>query len=100
GHGVAAVERNQFRLVFVGLRPSVNRAIVVGEQFDWRRSDHAEEIVCFGRDEMNLGVGALPAEIAVETRQPPWRLEAPAVILEAFRREIEPPFPLTHTVLQ
>src|SRR5215813_11027971 len=100
GHGVAAVERNQFRLVFGGLRPGVNRAIVVGEQFDWCRSDRAEEIVRCGRDEMNLGVGALPAEIPVEARQPRWRLEAPAVVLETFRREIEPPFPVAHAVLQ
>ena len=49
---------------------------------------------------MNLGIGALPAEIAVEARQPRWRLEAPAVILEAFRREIESPFPVAHAVLQ
>src|SRR5262249_31594677 len=98
--GVAAVERNQLRLVFGGLRPSVNRAIVVGEEFDGRRSDHAEEIVCCGRDEMNLGIGALPAEIAIEARQPRWRLVAPAVILEAFRGEIEPPFSVAHPVLQ
>src|SRR5689334_12575694 len=79
GHGVAAVQRNQFRLVFGGLRPSVNRAMVVGEQFDRCRPDHAEEIVCCGRDEMNLGIGPLPAEITVETGQPRWRLVAPAV---------------------
>jgi hypothetical protein len=49
---------------------------------------------------MNLGVGALPAEIAIEARQPRWRLIAPAVILEAFRREIEPPFAVANAVLQ
>src|SRR5262249_36255393 len=87
-HGVAAVERDQRRFVVGGLRPGVNGAIVVGEQFDRRRSNHAEEIVCCGRDEMNLGIGTLPAEIAIEARQPRWRLEAPAVVLEAFRREI------------
>src|SRR5205823_4092638 len=100
GHRVAAVERNQLRLVFGGLRPGVDGAIVVGEQFDRRWSDHAEEIVGCGGDEMNLGIGPLPAEIAVEARQPRWRLVAPAVILEAFGREIEPPFPVTYTVLQ
>src|SRR5262249_51518033 len=88
------------RLVFGGLWPGVDRAIVVSEEFDGRRSDHAEEIVCCGRDEMNLGIGALPAEIAVEARQPRWRLVAPAVILETFRREIESPFPVAHPVLQ
>src|SRR5262249_15949257 len=97
---IAAVERNQLRLVFGGLRPGKGRAIVVGEQFDRRRSDHAEEIVCCGRDEMDLGIGALPAEIAVEARKPRWRLEAPAVVLEAFRRQIESPFPVAHAVLQ
>src|SRR6516165_3724692 len=97
---IAAVERNQFRLVFSGLRPGVDGAIVVGEEFDGCRSDHAEEIVCCGRDEMNLGIGALPAEVAVEARQPRWRLVAPAVVLEAFRREIEPPLPVAHAVLQ
>src|SRR5262249_23270483 len=100
GHGVAAVERNQRRFVVGGLRPGKDRAIVVGEQSDRRRSEPAEEIVCCGRDEMNLGIGALPAEIAVDARQPRWRLEAPAVVLEAFRREIEPPFPVAHPVLQ
>src|SRR6478672_5635295 len=100
GHGVAAVERNQFRLVFGGLRPSVNRTIVVGEQFERCRSDHAEEIVCCGRDEMNLGIGPLPAKIAVETRQPRWRLIAPAVVLKAFGCQIESPFPVAYTVLQ
>jgi hypothetical protein len=100
GHGVAAVERNQFRLVFGGLRPGVDGAIVVGEQFDRCRSDHAEVVVGRRGDQMNLGIGALPAEIAVEARQPRWRLEAPAVVLEAFRREIEPPFPVAHPILQ
>src|SRR5262245_21122119 len=100
GHGVAAVERDQRRFVLGGLRPGENRAIVVGEQFDRRRSDHAEEIVCCGRDQMDLGIGALPAEIAVEARKPRWRLVAPAVVLEAFRGEIEPPFSVAHPVLQ
>src|SRR5215831_17309734 len=49
---------------------------------------------------MNLGIGALPAEIAIEARQPRWRLEAPAVVLEPFRREIEAPFAVAHPVLQ
>jgi hypothetical protein len=49
---------------------------------------------------MNLGIGALPAEIAVEARQPRWRLEAPAVVLKAFRREIEAPFSAAYAVLQ
>src|SRR5262249_19672199 len=49
---------------------------------------------------MNLGIGALPAEIAVETRQPRWRLVTPAVVLKAFRCQIEAPFPVTYTVLQ
>src|SRR5262245_46146664 len=97
---IAAVERNQFRLVFGGLRPRVDRAIVVGEQFDRRRSDHAEEVVCRGRDQMNFGIGALPAEIAIEARQPRWRLVAPAVVLEAFRGKIETPLPVAHAVLQ
>src|SRR5262249_38543076 len=70
GHGVAAVERNQSRLVFGGLRPGVNRAIVVGEQLDRCRSNHAEVVVCCGRDEMNLGIGALPAEIAHHAAPP------------------------------
>src|SRR5262249_52617144 len=68
GHGVAAIERGQPRFVLGGLRRRVNGAIVVGEKFDRRRSDHAEEIVCGGRDEMNLGIGALPTEIAVVAR--------------------------------
>src|SRR5262252_6304694 len=100
GHGVAAVERDQRRFVLGGLRPGKDRAIVVGEQFDRRRSDHAEEIVCCGRDKMNLGISALPAEIAVETRQPRWRLVAPAIVLKAFRRQIKSPFPVAYTVLQ
>ena len=100
GHPVAAVEGNQLRLILGGLWPRVDGAIIVGEQFDRRRSDHAEEIVGCGGDEMNLGIGSLPAEIAVEARQPRWRLVAPAVILEAFRREIESPFPVAHAVLQ
>src|SRR5262249_8570263 len=45
----------------LNMRIGINRAIVVGEQFDRRRSDHAEEIVCCGRDQMDLGIGALPA---------------------------------------
>src|SRR5262245_40771711 len=100
GHGVAAIERDQGCFVLGGLRPGVNGAIVVGEQFDRRRSDHAEEIVCRGRDQMNLGIGALPAEIAVEARQPRRRLVAPAVVLEAFRCQIQSPFRVTYTVLQ
>ena len=100
GHGVAAVERDQRPFVLGGLRPGVNRAIVVGEQFDRRRSDHAEVVVGCGRDQMDLGIGALPAEIAVEARKPRWRLVAPAVVLEAFRGEIEPPFSVAHPVLQ
>src|SRR5215831_5108759 len=100
GHRVAAVECNQLRLVLGGLRPRVDSAIIVGEQFDRRRSDRAEVVVGGGGDQMNLGIGALPAEIAVEARQPRWRLEAPAVVLETFRRQIESPFPVTYTVLQ
>src|SRR5262249_45390894 len=100
GHGVAPIERNQFRLVFGGLRPGENRTIIVGEQVDRCRPDHAEVVVGGGRDQMYLGIGPLPAEIAVEPRQSRWRLVAPAVILEAFRREIEPPFPAAYTVLQ
>src|SRR5262249_16499750 len=100
GHGVAAVERDQRRFVLGGLRPRENRPIVVAEQFARRRSNHPEEIVCRGRDQMNLGIGALPAEIAVETRQPRSRLVAPAIILKAFRCQIEPPFPVTYAVLQ
>src|SRR5262249_28391710 len=76
GHGVAAVQRDQRRFVLGGLRPGVNGAIVVGEQFDRRRSDHAEEIVCCRRDQMVLGIGAFPAEIAVEARKPRCRLVA------------------------
>jgi len=46
---VAAVHRDELRLIFGGLRPGIDRAIVVGEQFDRCRSDHAEEIVCTKR---------------------------------------------------
>src|SRR5262245_27261083 len=83
GQGIAAVERNQLCLVLGGLRPGENGLIVVGEQLDRCRSNYAEVVVGGGGDEMNLGIGALPAEIAVEARQPRWRLVAPAVILEA-----------------
>src|SRR5262245_31029114 len=100
GHGVAAIERDQRRFVLGGLRPRVNGAIVVGEKFNRRRSDHAEVVVCCGRDQMNLGIGALPAEIAVEARKPRWRLVAPAVVLKAFRCQIQSPFPVAYTVLQ
>src|SRR5262249_35343732 len=98
--GVAAIERDQRRLVFGGLRPRVNGAIVVGEQLDRRWSDHAEEIVCRGLGQMNLGIGGLPAEIAVEARQPRRRLVAPAVVREAFRCQIQSPVRVTYTVLQ
>src|SRR5262249_15635114 len=57
-------------------------------------------VVCRGRDQMNFGIGALPAEIAIETRQPRRRLVAPAVVLKAFRCQIQSPFPVTYTVLQ
>src|SRR6516165_260606 len=97
---IAAVERNQLGLIFGGLRPRVDGAIVVGEQFDRRGPDHAEVVVCRGRNQMNFGIGALPAEIAIEARQPRWRLVAPAVVLEAFRGKIEAPLPVAHAVLQ
>src|SRR5262249_34456807 len=100
GDGVAAIERDQRRLVFGGLRPRVNGAIVVGEQFDRRGPDHPEVVVCRGRDQMNFGIGALPAEIAIETRQTRRRLVAPGGVLGAFRCQIPSPLPVTYTVLQ
>src|SRR5262245_5544569 len=100
GDVIAAIEGKQFRLISRGLRPGEDRPVVVGEQFDRRGPDHPEVVVCRGRDQMNFGIGALPAEIAIETRQPRRRLVAPAVVLKAFRCQIQSPFPVTYTVLQ
>src|SRR5215813_12564558 len=49
---------------------------------------------------MDLRVGALPAEIAVEARDPRRRLVAPAVIFEPLGGEVEAPFPIPDAVLQ
>ena len=100
GDRVATVHRDQLRLVFCGLRPSVDRAVIVVEKIDRGRPDHAEIVVGDRRNEVDLGVRPSPAEIAVEAREPRRRLVAPAVILEAFGGEIEPPLALAHAVLQ
>ena len=100
GNGVAAVHREELRLVFCGLRPGVDRAVIVVEKLDRGGSDHAEIVVGDRRNEVDLGVRPFPAEIAVEAREPRRRLVAPAVILEAFGGEIEPPLALAHAVLQ
>src|SRR5262249_44165832 len=42
-------------------------------------------------DQMDLRVGALPAETAVKGRDSRWQLVAPAVILESLRGKIERP---------
>ena len=86
GHVVAAVEREQLRSVLCSLRPGEDRPVVVVEQLERRRPDHAEIVVGGRRDEVDLGVGALPAEIAIEAREPRRRLVAPAVVLEPLRR--------------
>jgi hypothetical protein len=49
---------------------------------------------------MNLCVGALPAEIAVEAAEPRRRLVAPPIVLQTFTRQIERPLPLPDAVLQ
>src|SRR5215813_15361343 len=49
---------------------------------------------------MDLRVGALPAEIAVEAGDPRWRLVAPAIVFEPLGGEVEAPFPIPDAVLQ
>ena len=100
GNRIATVHRDQLRLVFCGLRPRVDRAVIVVEKLDRGGSDHAEIVVGDRSNEVDLGVRPFPAEIAVEAREPRRRLVAPAVILEAFGGEIEPPLALAHAVLQ
>src|SRR6266550_1559197 len=65
-------------------------------QIDLRssRNDHAEEIVGLARDQMDLRVGALPTEIAVEAGDTRRRLVTPALILELLRGKIERPSPI------
>src|ERR1700756_5204419 len=49
---------------------------------------------------MDLRVGALPAEVAIDARNPRRRLVAPAVVFEPLGGEIEAPFPIPDAVLQ
>jgi len=49
---------------------------------------------------MDLGVGAFPAEIAIEAGDPRRRLVTPAVILDTLRGKIEAPFSIPDAVLQ
>src|SRR4029453_10573987 len=98
--GVTAIEGKQLRLVFRGLRPGEDRAVIVVEEFDRRRPDHAKEIVGSAGDQMDLRVGAFPAEIAVKAGDPRRRLVAPAGVLESPAPDIERPFPVTHAVLE
>src|SRR5262249_25118480 len=49
-------------------------------------------------DQMDLRVGALPAETAVKGRDSRWQLVAPAVILESLRGKIERPSPICHAL--
>src|SRR5262245_24568005 len=49
---------------------------------------------------MDLGVGAFPAEIAVEAGDPRRRLVTPAVVLDPLRGKIEAPFSIPDAVLQ
>ena len=44
-HGVAAVHRDELRLIFGGLRPGVDRAIIVIEKLERGRTDHTEIVV-------------------------------------------------------
>ena len=98
-HGIPAVHREELGLVLGGLRPGVDRTIVVAEQIDRGGPDHAEIVVGDRRDEVDLGVSTSPAQIAVKAREPRGRLVAPAVILEALGGEIETPFAAAHAIL-
>src|SRR5262249_22411425 len=100
GDVIAAVEGKELCLISRGLRPGEDRPVVVVEKLDRRRPDHAEEIVGSARDQMDLRVGALPAEIAVEAGDPRWRLVAPAIVFEPLGGEVEGPFPIPDAVLQ
>jgi hypothetical protein len=100
GDGVAAVERKELRLISRGLRPGEDRPVVVIEQFDRRRANHAEKIVGRARDQMDLRIGAFPADIAVEAGDPRRRLVTPAVILDPLRSKVEAPFSIPDAVLQ
>ena len=44
-HGVAAVHRDELRRVLGGLRPGVDRPIIVVDELQRRRSDHTEIVV-------------------------------------------------------
>ncbi len=100
GDGVAAIEGEELRLISRGLRPGEDRPVVVIEQFDRRRANHAEKIVGRARDQMDLRIGAFPADIAVEAGDPRRPLVTPAVILDPLRGKIEAPFPIPDAVLQ
>src|SRR2546430_4269399 len=100
GDGVAAIKGKELSLIFRGLRPGEDRPVIVVEEFDGRRPDHAEEMVGGAGDEMDLRVGAFPAEIAVKAGDPRRRLVAPAVVLESLAGDIERPFPIPDAILQ
>ena len=93
GESIPAVDGEELRLVVRRLRPGEDRPVVVIEQFDRRWADHAEEIVGGARDQVDFRIGALPAKIAVEASDSRRRLVAPAIVLDALRREIEAPIP-------
>src|SRR5215203_2928368 len=88
GDRMLAVEPEQLGLVVCGLRPSVDRAVVAREQLDRCRPNHAETISRGGREEMQLGVIVLPAEIAVKAADLRRRLMAPAFFVETLCRHV------------
>ena len=94
-----AIESHELRLVLRGLWPGEDRPIVIVEQLDRRRPDRAEEIVGRARDQMDLRVGILPTEIAIEAGDARRGLVAPAIVFKALRGEIEAPFPVPDAVL-
>src|SRR5262249_56446016 len=94
------IKSEELRLVSRGLRPGEDRPVVVVEKLDRRRPDHAEKIVGRARYQMDLRIGALPAEIAVEAGNARRRLVAPAVIFHTLPGKLEAPFPVPDAVLQ
>ena len=99
GDGELAVEREQAHLVPGGLRPGVDRAVVAIEQLHRRRPDHAEGVAGGGGDQMDFRPLALPAEIGIDAGKLGRRLEAPAVVAQPLRREVEREIALLHAVL-
>src|SRR5262245_5271361 len=100
GDGVAAIEGKELSLISRGLRPGEDRPVVVVEEFGRCRSDHSEKIIGGACDQVHLRVGALPAEVPVETGDPRRRLVAPAIVFESLGGEVEAPFPVPDAVLQ